>query len=460
MKISWKTMVLIIVESVAILSILIQFSLIITYYCLPTYNNESMIALSNNLNADPIMDIDIIDIDQYNSETLLIDKGYETFCNCSNTITVGKCNSKQHSCYTQTISNSERNLRRWKGKNIILKRGSRDVYRYKTYYDDYCKFGKSCGKINNKTFLCLGTEDRECPINRIVVNNQPKYNEDNITFITKPFADNLYLHYTREDPNGTIVLSFNVSEKDFCLNALQQNVDYFLYKGRGSCNNEYDHSYKVIDTINKNRFYEDNYMIEILQQLPNYPIDTLNTSNLTLYTRGFLVDGIYAPIFVFSTDYLLSTNSKSNYYNTLRFLLVILLIIESILYFLFIKFKYKDINLYFKERTLVYNVSACFKFIIQIPIIIVNAYLNYYTGYQKRNLYSFETNILPGIRNVILEMSKAMKLDIILIIIGFFSVGFEIFFLIRNCFTCKNREQYNEERFNKSVLDAPLPIAG
>ena len=91
-------MVLIRVESVAILSIHIQFSLIITYYCLPTYNNESMIALSNNLNADPIMDIDIIDIDQYNSETVLIDKGYETFCNCSNTITVGKCNSKQHSC--------------------------------------------------------------------------------------------------------------------------------------------------------------------------------------------------------------------------------------------------------------------------------------------------------------------------------------------------------------------------
>ena len=459
MKISWKTMVLIIVESVAILSIHIQFSLIITYYCLPTYNNESMIALSNNLNADPIMDIDIIDIDQYNSETVLIDKGYETFCNCSNTITVGKCNSKQHSCYTQSISNSERNLRRWKGKNIVLKRRNIDVYQYQMK-DSYCTLGKSCGKIKNGTWLCSYDSNRECPINRIVVNNQPKYNEDNITFITKPFADNLYLHYSREDPNGTIVVSFNVSEKDFCLNALQQNVDYFLYKGRGSCNNEYDHSYEAIDTIDKYRFYEDNYMIEILQLLPNYPIDTLNTSMLTLYTRGYLVDGIFASDFRLITDNLLSINSKSNHYNTLRFILVILLIIESILYFLFIKFKYKDINLYFKERTLVYNVSACFKFIIQIAIIIVNVYLHDYTRHEQFKLYSFMTNIFPGIQDVILEMSKAMKLDFILIIIGFFSVGFEVFFLIRNCFTCKNSEQDNEERFNKSVLDAPLPIAG
>ena len=56
-------------------------------------------------------------------------------------------------------------------------------------------------------------------------------------------------------------------------------------------------------------------------------------------------------------------------------------------------------------------------------------------------------------------MSKAMNLDLIMNIIGFFSVGFEVIFLIRNCYTCKNSEQYNEERFNKSVLDAPLPIS-
>ena len=52
-----------------------------------------------------------------------------------------------------------------------------------------------------------------------------------------------------------------------------------------------------------------------------------------------------------------------------------------------------------------------------------------------------------------------MNLDLIMNIIGFFSVGFEVIFLIRNCYTCKNSEQYNEERFNKSVLDAPLPIS-
>ena len=50
-------------------------------------------------------------------------------------------------------------------------------------------------------------------------------------------------------------------------------------------------------------------------------------------------------------------------------------------------------------------------------------------------------------------------LDLIMNIIGFFSVGFEVIFLIRNCYTCKNSEQYNEERFNKSVLDTPLPIS-
>ncbi len=70
-----------------------------------------------------------------------------------------------------------------------------------------------------------------------------------------------------------------------------------------------------------------------------------------------------------------------------------------------------------------------------------------------------KTNIFPGIQDVIIEMSKAMNLDLIMNIIGFFSVGFEVIFLIRNCYTCKNSEQYNEERFNKSVLDAPLPIS-
>ena len=70
-----------------------------------------------------------------------------------------------------------------------------------------------------------------------------------------------------------------------------------------------------------------------------------------------------------------------------------------------------------------------------------------------------KTNIFPGIQDVIIEMSKAMNLDLIMNIIGFFSVGFEVIFLIRNCYTCKNSEQYNEERFNKIVLDAPLPIS-
>lgn len=433
----------------------------IVYYCLPSYMNESLTALSNNIDAFPIMDINIIDIDQYDSETLLLDKGYETFCQCENNkITIGECKKITPSCATVTISHSERKLRRWKGKNIVVSREFTDDLRfYSSIEHNYCYNRKSCGKITNETWLCLNKEDAICPINKIVVNNQPSYQEENITFRSQPFGDNLYFHYTNEDPNGTIVISFNVSEGQMCMNAIQQNNDYFLYKGRGTCNNQYDNSYQIIDTISKYRFYDENFMLTVLQELPDYPLKTSSTVNL--YSRGYLsprVDNFY-----YHRPDILDYNSHSNHYNSLRFSLIILLIIESIIYFLVIKVKYKDLELYFKERTLLYNISAFFKVIVQISIMIFSFNLFDSTRDSDSDLFMLTNScksIFPGVIEIINSMDIAFIIDTVLLIIGLFSLICETFFLIRNFCFCTDNEQYNEEQFNKSVLDAPLPISG
>ena len=156
-----------------------------------------------------------------------------------------------------------------------------------------------CGKIDtigNKYYVKNG---EQCPINKIIIDNENK-NYDGFTNNIELIKDEYYLHYSNgylnEDDNSNFLLtneSFFISEGLPCINPGEINtyhIQYLLNKKNESyiCNtfieNErLDNRYNLLSSINKKNLYEDNNIN--LDDYFDYPF---KDTNLNLYQLGYI----------------------------------------------------------------------------------------------------------------------------------------------------------------------------
>ena len=158
---------------------------------------------------------------------------------------------------------------------------------------------KFCGLIDTKGNKYYVKRDEQCPINKIIINNEN--NENYVKFINiELIKDEIYLHYSNEylnsEDNNNFLLtneSLIISEGLPCINPGEINtyhIQYLLNKKNESyiCNtfieNErLDSRYKLISSINKKNLYKDNYIN--LDDYYDYPFKEIN---LSLYQLGYI----------------------------------------------------------------------------------------------------------------------------------------------------------------------------
>ena len=141
------------------------------------------------------------------------------------------------------------------------------------------KNGKLCGYLdNNKINEFYVENEKECPINNIIINNQNSIDDEKYKTI-ELIQDQYYLHYSNDNieekslnNNDYYLLTTNsliISEGFPCINPGEINtyhIQYLLNKANESyiCNTligqkRFDERYKLkLSQINKNRLYKDN----------------------------------------------------------------------------------------------------------------------------------------------------------------------------------------------------------
>lgn len=160
---------------------------------------------------------------------------------------------------------------------------------------------KLCGLLDTNGIKYYIENDKECPINKIIINNKISNNDEKFTFNSvELIKDKYYLHYSNDfnetDDNSNFLLtddSLFISEGYPCINPDEINtyhIQYILSNKNNSyiCdtnieNKRLDTRYSPIINIQKNVLYQDNNID--LETFFNYPF---KDTDLTLYQLGYI----------------------------------------------------------------------------------------------------------------------------------------------------------------------------
>ena len=273
-------------------------------------------SIQNDINKKPIFSISKAPCEGNEKSPLIIDKFPGTIrgCDCigrrsyrirhhdRNRIVRHRCtrNETRAGC-DDIIPIDNRDLYKWDGVTFCV---NYNDYNYEYYLNssvgegENCPSGfKKCGILDTlKNVMCI-KENLNCPINKILINNDNTYSENNINFNTINLNDNKYLHYTNENYNGNILSNFKLSEGGFpCYNPMRYNTilpQYILLKNFDDfiCidefnNSFYDERYEKLDSISKKELYDDNSLINSINKLPNYPEFSLY-NDISLFVRNY-----------------------------------------------------------------------------------------------------------------------------------------------------------------------------
>ena len=289
---------------------LIVFEIILFISTLNYKNNGLIKDILSNWEFQPIFDLKVInekpsdeytnDINQY---SLMQWDGTIEGCNCLNATEneVGKdyynkinrfsCkSSSQFEKYCQKIlPTNGRNINIWKGKKII------PVFNYdsKRYFDylktsNFCNSSeyKSCGFLDNKKNKMCILKSEKCPINKIIIDKKtPK----DYKYTKLELNNGYYLFYTNEANDSKILVSFKISEGKICTDTNKhyiRNPDYNLYSSfdNGGCD-DYDERYYKIDSQNKKDLFNENGILNLTLNLPNF---TLSNDEMFLFYRNYI----------------------------------------------------------------------------------------------------------------------------------------------------------------------------
>ena len=157
---------------------------------------------------------------------------------------------------------------------------------------------KFCGLLDTAGTKYYLDIDKQCPINKLLINNKKNINDEKSNFNSiELIKDKYYLHYSNNyNENNNYLLTNNslfMSEGYPCINPEEINTFHIQYKLSKAnnyfiCNTNIDNRrldkrYSPIINVTKNELYKDNDIF--LDNFFNYPFQD---SELTLYQIGYI----------------------------------------------------------------------------------------------------------------------------------------------------------------------------
>ena len=313
---------------------------------------------------------------------------------------------------------------------------------------------KKCGILDSLFHVMCIEENLDCPINKILINNESYYSENNINFNTINLKNNKYLHYTNKNINDQVISNFKLNEEGFpCYNPMRYNTiypQYILLENFESfiCidkfnNSFYDKRYQYLDSISKYKLYNENSLYDSLTGKPNYPSFSFN-SQIGLYIKNYFGINKHCSI---SENSKISSNIENISHNheiakkinivyfTINIILLILFPISYIIFFSNQKLK----------CFLIFNGINCF---LLLGNFILGIYIfNYLDDINlSSNCYdAIMSNFIEKAKN---NLHKEKKYVILIIIFNFSCIILNIAFILIQI----NISSYCEKNNNKNNI--------
>ena len=190
--------------------------------------------------------------------------------------------------------------------NRINKTTYRDILRDKKDEKRYIIVGneENCPEFYKQSGIFDSFKNKLCvynffvrPINGIIISDQKAIENYSLLYNGDlPMNENKYLHYSRNNINGDIISGLFIFKDKPCYYSQENNWETFseLENGKGKgCkakNGAKDERYKLIDSYNQYRFYNDNDILSYpyLYFMKNKDKRKLNNSIVKLYYRNYI----------------------------------------------------------------------------------------------------------------------------------------------------------------------------
>ena len=276
---------------------------------------------------------------------------------------------------------------------------------------------KLCGLLDTNGIKYYIENDKECPINKIIINNKISINDEKFTFNSvELIKDKYYLHYSNDfnetDDNSNFLLtddSLFISEGYPCINPDEINtyhIQYILSNKNNSyiCdtnieNKRLDTRYSPIINIQKNVLYQDNNID--LETFFNYPF---KDTDLTLYQLGYIgTDSNFNSEIIPNVEKISSdiySISDFNYINQ-----IIIKIIYSMLFIIVIsiicKYFISDNTIYIWSSAVLASILVNFVFniIVNNSLNNLGAYGKYYLNKNNDEIFNLQMKYINDIIN-------------------------------------------------------------
>ena len=314
-------------------------------------------------------------------------------------------------------------------------------------YDENKKMCGILDTIGTKYYIDI---NKDCPINKIIINKEPNINEDFISI--ELIKDKYYLHYSNnynENENNNYLLtndSLIISEGYPCIKPDEINtyhIQYILSKANDSfiCdtniqNIRLDSRYSPLINIQKNELYLDNDII--LDNYFDYPFKDVN---LTLYQIGYIgTDTLFNNEIIPNINdivsnilYIYDLNNINQFINRIIYSLIFIIIVS-----LLCKYFISDSTIYIWNYILLFIILG--NLIINI---IINRFLYNLGNFDKMYLNKNNDKIFNLQMEYIYDIINESKNKINRVIIGdillFICVGL---FNILNYFIFNNPKNF------------------
>lgn len=451
---------------------------IILYISTLNYKNNGLIKdILSNWEFQPIFDLKVIDekpSDEYtndiNQYSLMQWDGTIEGCNCLNATEkeVGKdyynkinrfpCkyNNNFEKYCEKILPTNGRNINIWKGKKII------PIFNYnsKRYFDYLLKSNscnsseyKSCGLLDNKKNQMCILKSEKCPINKIIIDKKTPKDYNYTKF---ELNNGYYLFYTNEAIDSKILVSFKISEGKICVDTNKhyiRNPDYNLYSSfdNGGCD-DFDERYFQIDSQNKKDLFNENGILNLTLNLPNF---TLSNDEMFLFYRNYI--GLSQGKNIIFNDIIYIKKFMEIYSILKTPKLIIILLITGFSVFEIIKNCYKTYSKY-----LLTNTDIIIKFlliILNIIFLIMSLILIITEGNSITILNNLDQTSYRGTTTLKLEMIFCKTFFILSIILSSINIALCIFwFCGRNLlylFTDESNREY-ENFDNRSSIPSRI----
>lgn len=359
----------------------------------------------------------------------------------------------------------------WRGQPIVTKtKGSDSYYTLLEKADKKgCTSGyKSCGILDSTNHKMCVPELDSCPINKIIIDKNEKGPQDGFTYSNLPFGDGYHLHYTNENINGNIVVSFKATEGNVCSDSLKidftsSRYAFDRYYSSEGCNTKdtrfiYDTRYSKIDTVSKNTTYVENNVDKMLDKIKsNYFNGTLN-----LYYRNYIGANENKVEKINSRDYKDLSSFKTGFGIVLLSLSGGVLIIFL---FSFIPRPDNKIPGDLNQSIVCFIVFMAFViFIFFTNIVLSSICLSQYAGKDKFN--NLDVITVKGMENYLNYMSLQSKIllgillsNILLLLLNGFWVLNEFFFKQEYRRSALNENANNNNGYKQISNDFPPTVA-